>query len=145
MRCAIAVDAANLELLRSCTLRAYSAPRHEGSIPPVTGPLNAYVRVSPEGVITIAARKPEIGQGVMTMLPMLIAEEMDVAWRNVRIEQAPSDPDIFGRQLTGGSSATPRNWDELRRVGAAARAMLIGAQPKAGECPQANASRRPAW
>src|SRR5262245_56529429 len=90
-------------------------------------PLNAYVRVGTDGKVTITAKNPEIGQGIKTMLPMLIAEELDVAWEDVRIEQADSDPKAFGRQFAGGSMATPMHWEELRRVGAVARAMLIQA------------------
>lgn len=97
-------------------------------------PLNAYVSVAPNGVVTITAKNPEVGQGIKTMLPMLIAEELDVAWEDVRITQADNDPKAFGRQFAGGSMATPLHWDELRRVGAVARAMLIQAAATAWNC-----------
>ncbi len=97
-------------------------------------PLNAYVRLAPDGKVTIQAKNPEVGQGVRTMLPMLIAEELDVAWEDVVIETAPNDPKVYGRQFAGGSMATPMHWDELRRVGAVARAMLIQAAATAWNC-----------
>lgn len=91
--------------------------------------VTAYVRVSSDGIVTIFSPNPDMGQGVHTSLPMIVAEELDADWKDVRIEQAPLDP-AFGRQMSGGSRAIPDRWDGLRRVGAAARAMLVQAAAK---------------
>jgi isoquinoline 1-oxidoreductase beta subunit len=103
------------------------APRKRRTRPAPGTPLGDFVQVSPDGQVTILARNPEIGQGAKTLLPMLVAEELDVAWDRVWVEFAPVDGKRFGPQFAGGSMATPINWEPMRQVGAAARALLVAA------------------
>ena len=86
----------------------------------------AYVQITDKEIV-IQAPVPEIGQGVKTALPMIVAEELDASWDDVRVVQAPTRPDYYGRQSAGGSRAIPKHWDGLREAGALARSMLVTA------------------
>ena len=94
--------------------------------------LNAYVQIDKDGQITIYSATPEMGQGIKTSLPMIIAEEMGARWEDVRVLAAPLDSK-FGRQGAGGSTSVARNFDAMREMGASAREMLIGAAALAME------------
>ncbi|HJT17896.1 MAG TPA: molybdopterin cofactor-binding domain-containing protein, partial [Thermoanaerobaculia bacterium] len=88
--------------------------------------LNAFVQVGTNGIVTIYVPKSEMGQGVRTAIPMMIADEMDADWSKVRIQQADLDKK-FGNQGTGGSSSVRTTWMPMRKAGATARAMLVAA------------------
>src|SRR5437879_7291756 len=92
---------------------------------------NAFVRIGADDSVTIIVGKSEMGQGVYTSLPMLVAEELEADWSKIKVESAPVDAaynhTVFGIQMTGGSTSTASEWERMRKAGATARVMLIAA------------------
>jgi isoquinoline 1-oxidoreductase beta subunit len=108
---------------------------------------NAFLRIALDGTVTVQVKHLEFGQGVMTSLPMLLAEELECDWSKIRAELAPAAPvyvhSAFGMQITGGSSSVSNSWEQLRTVGAMARTMLVTTAANrwkvdAGQCRAAN-------
>ena len=102
---------------------AQEAPQQEKKPP---NPLNAWVRITPDNRVTLILGKSEMGQGIMTALPMILAEELYLDWKNVKVEQAPTNPNIYDHG-TGGSGSVAGSWLPMRQAGAAAREMLVSA------------------
>ena len=114
--------------LTSCeSERAAVVEVPELEMPESWAEVNAFVKIGDNGVVTLISPNPEIGQNVKTSMPMLIAEELDVDWKNVVVEQGKLDTDNFQRQLAGGSQSIRHGWEPLRRTGATARYMLLSA------------------
>jgi len=92
--------------------------------------INAYLKIGDTGMVTIYSPNPEIGQNVMTSMPMIVAEELDVPWENVVVEQAPLNTGLYQNQFAGGSLSIRLSWDALRMAGATGRRMLLEAAAK---------------
>ena len=96
---------------------------------------NAYLRITPDNKVTIVVARSEMGQGVRTALPMILAEELEADWKQIEIEQAGAST-LFGDQTTGGSASIRTTWDPMRKAGAAAREMLISAAALTWDVPR---------
>ncbi len=92
-----------------------------------SGRFNAFLAIDPSGKIILYSPNPEIGQGIKTAFPVVVAEELDVDWKDVEVRQANLDTQNFERQLTGGSGALKHSWERLRKAGATARKMFVQA------------------
>jgi isoquinoline 1-oxidoreductase beta subunit len=120
---------------------ACKGPAEEGSeelamqMPDEWFELNGYLKIGDNGIVTIYSPNPEIGQNVKTSMPMIVAEELDVDWNNVVVEQAPLNTEVFTRQLAGGSQSIRQGWQSLRTAGATARQMLLTAAANQWEVP----------
>ncbi|NDE28666.1 MAG: xanthine dehydrogenase family protein molybdopterin-binding subunit [Flavobacteriia bacterium] len=109
--------------LASCDM----TPKQVKALPKEWFTFNGYLKVGDNGMVTIMSPNPEIGQNVKTSMPMIVAEELDINWDNVLVEQAPLNTTLFKRQLAGGSQSIRQGWQSLRMAGATARAMLLSA------------------
>ncbi|WP_419211468.1 molybdopterin cofactor-binding domain-containing protein [Maribacter sp. X9] len=110
-------------------------PEQVSNMPKEWFDINGFLKISDNGIVTIMSPNPEIGQNVKTSMPMIVAEELDIDWNNVIVEQAPLNTDIFQRQLAGGSQSIRAGWEGLRMAGATARHMLIAAASEAWQVP----------
>jgi isoquinoline 1-oxidoreductase beta subunit len=97
--------------------------------------INGFLKIGENGLVTILSPNPEIGQNVKTSMPMIVAEELDCDWKNVIVEQAPLNTEVFTRQLAGGSQSIRQGWQGLRMAGATARQMLREAAAQAWQVP----------
>jgi isoquinoline 1-oxidoreductase subunit beta len=107
-------------------LAAPAAPAHDTAHEPDFVP-NAFIRIGRDGRVTLVSKQPEIGQGIKTSLPMVIAEQLEVAWKDVHVIQGDLDTARYGPQGAGGSTSTPTNYENFHRLGATARTMLVQA------------------
>src|SRR5215470_4522910 len=110
---------------------------HKGAAEKESFSPNAYLRITPDNKVTVVVARSEMGQGVRTALPMILAEELEVDLHQISIEQAGASR-LYGEQTTGGSASVRTTWDPMRKAGAAAREMLISAAALQWNVPRAS-------
>ncbi len=113
--------------LSSCSRPERAEIIPELEIPDSWVEMNSYLKIGDNGVVTIISQNPEVGQNVKTSMPMIVADELDVDWNQVIVEQAPLNTKSFTRQVAGGSQSIRAEWNNLRKAGATAKAVLIAA------------------
>lgn len=131
--------AAGLGLLVGFRLPAVAASESNASAAAFTP--NAFLRITPDNVVTLISKHVEYGQGIHTGLATIAAEELDADWSQMRVEAAPADEKlygnslVYGRQSTGGSTSIANSWSQLRTAAASARAMLVSAAAQTWRVP----------
>ena len=121
--------------LNSCKPKVAEALAIEIEMPKEWFEINGYLKIGDNGVVTIMSPNPEIGQNVKTSMPMIVADELEVDWKNVVVEQAPLNTSLYSWQVAGGSRSISSSWENLRMAGATARQMLKEAAAKAWQVP----------
>src|SRR5215467_10678675 len=112
------------------------AVAQRGGAPAPAPTPSTYITINPDNTFTIIAKNPETGQGIRNALPMIIADELDVDWKQVKIQQADFDAK-YGSQIEGGSTAIPSNYNTMRQVGAAGRGLMVAAAAQTWNVPEA--------
>lgn len=118
-------------------------PEEALTLPKAWFELNSYIKIGENGVVTLMSPNPEFGSNVKTAMPMILADELDIDWKNVIVEQADFFPERFDRQFTGGSQGIRQGWTPLRKAGATARQMLIDAAAQHWQVPAAEITTQP--
>ncbi|WP_026210820.1 xanthine dehydrogenase family protein molybdopterin-binding subunit [Flexithrix dorotheae] len=111
------------------------ASKEVANVPKEWFDINAYIKIADTGLVTIYSPNPEIGQNVKTSMPMLVAEELDVDWKNVVVEQGHLNTQKYSRQIAGGSQSIRHGWQSLRMAGASARRVLMEAAASQWQVP----------
>ena len=122
-------------LLNSCKPKVAEAVAVEIEMPKEWFEINGYLKIGDNGIVTIMSPNPEIGQNVRTSMPMILADELEVDWKDVIVEQAPLNTDLYSWQVAGGSRSIMNSWESLRMAGATARQMLKEAAAAAWQVP----------
>ena len=117
--------------LASCKM----TPEEVSALPKEWFEFNGYLKIGDNSLVTIMSPNPEGGQGVKTAMPMIVADELDIDWKDVIVKQAPLNTELYRRQFIGGSQAIRQGWESLRMAGASARQMLKEAAAQAWEVP----------